>query len=317
MSFVDKLRMNNIFPANGYNPFGPPESEGMNLDEMSMIASRFEPLLERRKKADQEHEIRMLQMQQQGQLGNIAQKVAAPIIPNKPMDVIYQPNDPLAMKKRELDLKERDLTQRGDIAREGLGIKQNDSNIRQQIANLRIPEGQKLALLQKYGLEKISATTEGRNETENLRQTGRETLLDTRGNQNKVIQGVRGAQQLANIAATVAGQSNLADKNIAARADAAQLKANAPMAPNLARVAENNAARELVNSRPELAQFVQIDPINGNFVVVPSGDPVTDATIKNTIYDKMKNINLPSDTKKKTDTKKIEVKPSKYKVTVK
>lgn len=319
MSFVDKLRMNNIFPANGYNPFGPPDmNQGVNLDEISMLMNRAEPYIVRQQQAQRDHEIKMLGMQQQGQLSNIGQRMQTPPVQtNKPMDVIYQPNDPLAMKKRELDLKERDLTQRGEIAREGLGIKQNDSNIRQQIANLRIPETQKLALLQKYGLEKIEATTEGRNETQNLRQAGQEKLLDTRGNQNKVIQGVRGAQQLANIAATVAGQSNLADKNIAARADAAQLKADAPMAPNLARVAENNAARELVNSRPELAKFVQIDPINGNFVVVPSGDPVTDATIKNTIYDKMKNINLPSDTKKKTDTKKVEVKPSKYKVTVK
>lgn len=313
MSFVDKLRMNNIFPANGYNPFGPPDmNQGVNLDEISMLMNRAEPYIVRQQQAQRDHEIKMLGMQQQGQLSNIGQRMQTPPVQtNKPMDVIYQPNDPLAMKKRELDLKERDLTQKGELGRGNLDIKQ-------QIANLRIPESEKLALLQKYGLEKISATTEGRNETENLRQTGRETLLDTRGNQNKIIQNVRGNQQLANIAVQVAGRNAVTDKNILARTDAAKLKADAkenePMAPNLVRVAENNAARQLANTRPDLAQFIVPNEM-GSYDIKPSGDPVIDDTIRAALYGK-KDVKLSSNTKK-SDTKKVEVKPSKYKVTVK
>lgn len=320
-SFPNRLRMNQIFPTDGFNPLGPPSDEGFNIDEMSRIQNRIEPILMRRKKADQDHQINMLRMQQQGQLGNIANQALNknPVGPTKPMDVIYQPNDPLAMKHRELNLKEKELKQRGDIAYRGLDIKQGDSDIRQQIANLRIPESEKLALMQKYGLQKIDATGQQNRLTEGVRQDGREQLLDTRGEQNKVIQGVKGQQQLTNIAAQVAGRTGINDASIQGRVDAAKIKADAelnkPMIPTQARVAENLAARQLINTRPELAKFIQQDT-NGNFTVVESGDPAIDALIKNSLYPS-KDIKLPSDTKK-TESKKIETKPkSKYAVTIK
>lgn len=298
-SFPNRLRMNNIFPTEGFNPLGPPPDEGFNIDEMSRVANRNENILMARKKADQDHEINMLRMQQQGQLGNIASQALnkAPIGPTKPMDVIYQPNTALELKNRDLERKERELVQKGDIADRGLNIKQDDSDIRQQIANLRIPESEKLLLMQKYKLANINATGVQNRLTEGTRQEGRVSLLDTRGKQNTALQNTKGQQQLTNIAANIKGKTEINDASITGRIDAAKIKADAelakPMIPTQARVAENSAARQLINTRPELAKFITFNDV-GDVQVAESGDPAIDALIKNALYPS-KDISLPSD----------------------
>lgn len=133
--------------------------------------------------------------------------------------------------------------------------------------------------------DKIELTGEQTRDTEKTRQTGRMDLQNTKGN-----------QALEQIGARISGNKDVAELKFNQTRDKA-------LAPSQVNSEQKNAARELVSTRPDLAQYVKIES-NGNFTVDPNTPLNELSMIQNAIYPKSnKDINLPSN-------QKTEVKPT-------
>ena len=101
MDFVNRLRMNNIFPEGGSNPLQAPANPPFNLDEMSGILDRVIPIARQAKQDEWNHQQHMVDqqmgMQQQQQHMQQAQNEAARVASNvtgtiDPMDLGYGGN---------------------------------------------------------------------------------------------------------------------------------------------------------------------------------------------------------------------------------
>lgn len=294
MSFVDKLRMNSIFPTGDNNPFGPPaQPQGINLDEISALIGRINPGIQANKDADLNRQKSLMGFQHAlntpggmnapmgtpmeqngGQLNNIANNVAQ----NKPMNTVYDHRPELA--KAGLELKQNALEQKGELGGRALDIKQGDQGIRQQRANIydyKSKHPDKKFVAQKGGNFFYEDPASGQmvdtgipsgsvSDAERMKITGEQqtNLQRMKGEQGVNLQNIKGSQVLSNIAANVAGKKDVQQQKF-------NLTPEKEMLPTQTRVDQNLKARELINSKPELAQFVKIDPANGSFEITPPG----------------------------------------------
>lgn len=223
----------------------------------------------------------------QGQLSNIAGAMQHPgeIQPGmnyvvdqsarsnaNPIDVFrgYTPMD-----EAKMELQKQALMQKGDIAENKNAIDQAKVGISQQRANIydfkaknpgmRIvaPKGGNFQAIDPITGKTVDTGIDTGTYTDEEKQkiTGEQRMgeIEARGNIQKDIQGQRNEGNLAGIAARIQGQQDIN----AAKPVKGEL-------PTQTKVRQNNAARELANTRPDLAPFIQFDP-NGNFTIQQPG----------------------------------------------
>lgn len=111
------------------------------------------------------------------------------------------------------------------------------------------------------GLAQVAARVAGQKDVQNLRGDQALEQIFTRGDIQKDIQGTRGSQALEQIGARGKEQRTT---------DAA--KPSQGMQPTQAKVLESNKARELMNTRPDLAKFIKKDPNDGTYSIEPPGE---------------------------------------------
>lgn len=138
--------------------------------------------------------------------------------------------------------------------------------------DLGIPTGSlsdadKMSLQQENALERISATGEQQRQTEGVRQTGRETITETRGWKLGVDQET-GKSILYN---EITGETKpvSAGKNITPAPRPSST--GKTELPTQTKVRQYNLARELVNTRPDLAKHIRLGPGTNEFRISQPG----------------------------------------------
>lgn len=248
--------------------------------------------------------------------------------PSAPQDVVFQP--PISDTARSLsiarDLHGVDLTNRGatEYQRGQLGLRQQQLEQQRETANRKLNDTERNTLIREIREDKnlsdedkirlqgdvnsglithrgqiesshITKRGEQQRETEELRQTGRETLEDTRARHSK---------ELAET------QSNLPPRT-------SQL-------PSQQIIEQQRKYNILINRRPELKEFIQLDPNSDNMPVImkPSEartgvSKIFGSTTKGPTKEQWEEMNnfifgSPSDsiTSKETETKKTDSRQS-------
>jgi len=331
-SFIDKLRMNNIFGGTdngGQSPFGMPDlsAGGINPDAISAIMNRITPYQSMEREKDRQLQLKLASMRG-GRLGAIGQNMSLPHAPDTtpPMDVIYKP--PLSetyqgllghLKGRELGLKEElgygklgqgeeKIQQTGELGRArlaqgqtGLGIKQGQLDVNAFKAmhpgmKFQVSKGGNI-----FGLDPITGKsvdtgidsgTLSDEDKQNLIGERQIANIKERGTQSRTTEDTRQEGRLGVIGARAAEQRT----TNAARQDVrGQL-------PTQQKVQVINSAHQLINERPDLSQFVTFDPQTGVPInSAPAGSPEFDM-INDRLYGKAKDIQLGSEKKKKSSS---------------
>lgn len=149
-----------------------------------------------------------------------------------------------------------------------------------EIHDLGIPTGSltetdKINLQQENKLKDIKATGEQNRQTENVRQTGREGIAETRGWSifnipDSANPGQTKAVKINAITGEVQDVKQGGTNVPGAAKPSSTGGTNKPEMPTQTRVRQFNAARQLINSRPELAQFIKLGTPGANdFTVTP------------------------------------------------
>lgn len=301
-SFVDKLRMNSIYPGEGQNPnpFGPPSNmgQGINLDEISNLMGRISPYITEENQKNRDFQMNMFKMQNP-QLQNIGNQMAAQrlgmrgsMMPQsqqqQPMNYVTNMPDQMSdYQKGMLDLGKQELiqktkqqagalTQKGDIDQQKVDVSKSRSDISQQRANVyefkaRNPNikfivppgsGKVIAVNPTTGERIREFDTGALTKEEELQITGEQDIkeIEARTRGQKEIQGIRGNQALDQIGKRIQGQQDIQANKLVKEE-----------LPTQSRVRQQNAARELVNTRPDLAPFIKYNP-DGSFEVTPPGN---------------------------------------------
>lgn len=273
--------MNNIFPAEGVGggggAFAGPDLSAGKAD-ISGFMSQVIPMLLGEKQKDRNLQLQLAGMHSpSGNVHNIGQQMTNEnpkqgvqfgpgTTPDPSMGTAYKapPSDSFGTDIINPPLKEKALAQAADIAKGKLGIQQQNTNIGQQKANLMkfkaehpnmkfmvTKGGNVQAFNQLTGegfdtgidsgtlsdQDKMDITGEQRMEQIGARGDIQKELLDTRGNQNIAAIGARmNGQKEVNAAKPIKGEL-----------------------PTQTRARTANAARELVNTRPDLAKYISLD----------------------------------------------------------
>lgn len=265
--FASALRMNNIFPSGGFNPFGAPVDNGINLDEIGNLITRAQGPIQAARQQQQDFQVNQHGQDQATAMRNqmTARAQAAMDVANRPMNTVYAPNlgsgmDPyksaqLGLKSRDLDIKS--MNQQGRDANADA-----DRDIRQQRANTYsgmhdLSDSDKLLQNAENVLKRIAAQGGNAINLQDMKGDQNANLLKTRGEQAVNLQDMKGDQ---------------ADERIDRTGDQTrQTNAERPVKPESAanqRIQEYLNARKLANNNPELAKFINIGD-NGAFDITP------------------------------------------------
>jgi len=312
-SFVEKLRMNNIYsPSIGDSSGGYDGSDEISPEYITSILNTITPFQQEREDRERRFQKEMFQMQQKGQLDNIARQMRTKAEPtNQPMNVVFQPSM-TDYQRGTLDLRRQEIGQRGQLGQQKYNLSERDINIKERRAELaeKIADGKATdEEKQEYELAKIEARGDVGSRQITERGDIGSRQIGERGEIQKDIQETRGKQGLMNIAARARGQQ--------------ELQAGKPVKeelPTQTRVRESNAARQLINTRPDLAKFVKTNP-DGSFTISPpsAGGFFSAAGPTKQQLDEINSIIYGTTKEVKPTTKKEEPKKpvqSKYKVTV-
>ena len=344
--FVSRLRMNNIFPTAGFNPLQAPTRPDLDVNGILNAISAMqqnarqadmiqEDNIHRRGRTENLQDIgRQNALRQQQEMNN-------PLRAQGGMNVVLG-NDPNAMtgyQKGELQLgRERlaqtanlsgeKLSQTGEIASGKQSIAEGKLDISKQDSATRKARADIYAFKAQHPNMKIVADKGGNfHAIDPITGKSMDTGVETGTLSDAEKLEITGGQAMDRTNANIEGRSSLEDKRhegnleeIGARGAESrktnEAKPTKEESPSQERIRANNKARELVNTRPDLAPFIKIDP-NGNFTIKSSGQDVIDQTLQSLIYGK--DVKLSPDGKKvvpkEDDTKKPAVK-SKYKVSV-
>lgn len=264
MSFVDKLRMRNIYPSAG---LGPPDMDSSFNNTFDKIM----PYLQQNRMDDFNERNNHLQpAPAPPALNGIASNVA-----QQPKNVVF--NDITPYQKGTLEFKNKELAEKTSLGRDKLGVMDQNADdklaVSQQRANIyefkaKNPNlkfeiskgGNFVALNPLTGEAQDTGISSGTmSDAEKLNITGKQHIaeIDERGSNANSTQKLRNEGSLAQIAARVQGEK---DVN-AAKPTHGEL-------PTQTRVRQNNAARELANTRPELAKFITTNP-DGSISITP------------------------------------------------
>jgi hypothetical protein len=264
-SFIEKLRMNNIFPpgGGGQGPFTAPDLSAGQMDPQKMrsMMDVILPSILSEKQKDRDLQIQLAQMQHQPSgLKDIGTHIAK----EKPMTYSYggMLDSMTPYQKASIQLEKDKLKQSGVLGQQKLSQSGQDvqtrirrADIAQKIADGRATDEEK----NEYILGQIEERGNQSRQSQTIRGEQAMEQIGARGNEARETTGMRGENQLANIAARIKGQQ---DVNAA--------KPTRPMLPTQSKVMEANAARELINTRPELAPFVKQNQ-DGTYSITPPG----------------------------------------------
>lgn len=323
--FVQRLRMNNIFPSGNNNPLGPPDmNPGSPYDDM------IAPLFDMYKKKQQlntdmqtdainqnnfKFNTGRLQDQQQKftaapQLGAIANSMQ-----QKPVTSVMA-HDPTAMtdyQKASIGVEKDKLAQAGSIAAQKGDVAAQGTSIKQKLADYKIAHPGVKIVTQKGGNIQIvdidgNITDTGvdsgtLSDQDKLELTGEQKLgqieaqgsnrmeqIGAQGNNRMEQIGAQGKNNLAGIAANIAGRQHLQDTKPGTPTSATQVGAE-----------QTNKINNIMMTRPDLARFIIKDPASGKLTIAPGADPAIANEITQIINTPTaKDINLPSGTPNST-----------------
>ena len=270
MGFVDRLRMNNLYPNIGLQP--PDFSGGLDINKL----------------------LRGLITQPTGQTVSpmnwqYTRNPPPQFIPSTTTPA----NDMLSRRLTGLDQDlygqkdrlERDkLAQKNQIEQEKLNFNREKLAGTQDLGNRRADISQQRADIYKFKTENpdlqfkisqggnfiafnpvtgenfdtgVSSGTMSEEDKIKLLGTNQMNAITARNIGQEYLQRIRGNQRLEEIGANIAGRKEIAGMT----PDRSEL-------PTQTRVRQTNAARELFNTDPELAKFVDIKP-DGSFEIIP------------------------------------------------
>lgn len=262
-SFVDKLRMRNIYPSAG---LGPPDMDSA----FNNTFDKMMPYLQQNQVNDYNERNNHLQPAPKPMLQNIASNVA-----QQPKNVIF--NDMSPYQKGTLEFKNRELAEKTSLGRDKLATSDENADdklaVSQQRANIyefkaknpslkfEISKGGNFVAMNPLTGEThdtgVSSGTMSDAEKQQIIGEQHMAEIGQRGENANNTQKLRNEGGLAQIAARVQGEK---DVN-AAKPTHGEL-------PTQTRVRQNNAARELANTRPELAKFITTN-IDGSISITP------------------------------------------------
>jgi hypothetical protein len=265
-NFFDNLQRNNLFTDKNPMPIQPPD-----------FGQRFDPLTflnyMRTNRGNYQEPVPFMPS---------SQPVKRPMTrdmtdPNSQPNVVFKPTGvpeqfvSNILNPPERGFKFQELKQKNDIANRGLDVKQNIAD-----ANNEIKYGDQAIKQQRADTGTFSAETRRRlaslhdlsdSEKIQMLQDGKVTLQELKDAATLKQIGARGEQN------RMTGRER-ADQNINAiqeRGDQARQtnyeKPNNNPGPssNQQRIGQNNLARQLKQTDPELGKFIEVDPATGNF----------------------------------------------------
>lgn len=303
-SFIQKLRLNNLFPVDNKTgstaqDYGMPDmNSGNDVDLNQMLNTiRFHRNL--RAADDDARDARLNGMHQGKPFGVTVPKTGQDDFGRNVTAGTEKAITPF--QQAGLDIDKQKLTQ----------------TARKQILAEKIASGK--------------ATDEEKNEY----QLGQ---IEARGDESEQLQGIRGSQAIEQIGARIAGQTGINDANIASREKIAgenlagrkdandaniagreslnnasiagrqslqDSKPKTEMLPTQVTAQQKNIVNQLMNTRPDLAKFITIDPNTGNPSITAPEDSVEFEQLNKMIYGpNSKDAQLPFTGSKKPEVKR-------------
>lgn len=305
-SFIQKLRMNNIFPPGSIFPSG-----GGDIDIPSMMGNIFS-LRQREKDLDLQRQLNLdnemrararqeqvYQARQPGLYG-IADKIRQP---EQPTQMRFQESGITPYQQAQLALSRERLGQTGRLGEERIETTRRGQDISQRRAELA---------------EKIAS---GR-ATDEEKHEYRMSEIATRGDIQRELTGVRGEQAMERIGAVTERGRELAgtrgEQRLGEIEKREELVRGRPQQPTQTRASIQNNISRLMLTRPDLSKYIITTP-EGDFQVDPDTPFEIMTQIQSEVFGKQKgparNIELPTE-KKTTPTTTTPTVKSKYRVTV-
>lgn len=315
--FLQKLRMNNIFPPNGGplqgTPFGMPDLNAGTPD-----INHIFNLIQQNKDLDMQRKLNYdnqthLRQPSQG-LSNIAQSSMSP---EQPQNTIWgydsqkkTPVQPITPYQREsLDIEKERLKQTGKLGEERLETTKRGQDISKQRAdvykfkaenpNMRIitPKGGNVMAIDPITGEVtdlgIDAGTLTDEERINLQGTKAMERVNAVTNRQKELQKSKGEQTQQEIATR---ESNIRGRD---------------KATNVTKTGQQVNAQQIINTRPDLAKYIKVT--SDGLVQIDPNTPLNELSmIQNILYPKTgqnKDINLPASTKSTPNKTPVSVTP--------
>lgn len=315
-SFVQRLRMNNLYGDPGsppQNPLGPLTNTGINMDEVRNLMDMYHGYKQQDADAEHQRNIELLKLQMGGKLQDISAQVAGQEqvanTKSAPKNVVFKDDKSKETdyQKGELALGGQKLAQAGKLGEEKLTQGSETARGRQDVAQQRANtygqqganrmeqinaqgdnarelvgirgdiQGKNIGL---RGDNQINNTTLlGKNRLEQIGAQG-DNQMNVVGaqNQNKTdLQSTRGTQALADIAARAAANESRDTNKI-------NLTPTKPISASQTKVGQGNAAAELANTRPDLAPFISYNADTKTYNIVGKPSPDQARELKAKIY---------------------------------
>lgn len=277
--FMEKLRLNNVFPAEGKglpNPLiGMPEFRygGQQQEAAPRYAPQSPP-------------------SGPGPTTNTPWPRLIHPWEDVPKDTAYQPGaadlnaarivlgeTPNEQLGRQLKLQEP----KNALGYGNLAIKSRAQDLRERVESGRATDAEK----QDYAKELLGMRGDQQMEQIDARGDIGSRQIGERGVEQRLNTTLSGNQAMDRLGRSISSREGIADRNITSREGIAAGR-NSGMLPTQQGSEQENRARQLLVSNPAMAQFVQIEP-NGQFSIV--GNPPLDvlSQIQKSIYGKPEN----------------------------
>jgi hypothetical protein len=277
-SFLEKLRMNNIYPPAS-------ASRGSNEDDIfGTFMSQIEPMIRQKERAQdimfREESTRARELPQQERLRQ----------ESKPPNVVYQPSlgdiarevatgkqlhdinvlDPTSgYRTAQLNLRAAELGERRRASEERMGLSQEQLEQRkyeasqkirlaEQTLGRKLDEREKLEIMQTGALARIGATGEEARKTADV--TGRQAM-------ERVRAGGEEARTTETVRQT--GRESLEDIQARHKSELEAQKAGEPKLPTQQRADVLRRAEEARNTHPEWAKHIKVVPGGGFSITSP------------------------------------------------
>lgn len=314
-NFIGRLRMANIFANPGSNvnpaqsggqPMGMPDmNPGPQFDVNAMIRTAVD-LKENQRQMDQIRAYGDRDINAPHRIQNIGLGLTGqPQAQEQQMNHVFKDNSITPFQRESLALQRESLAQKGNTSSQNLAISARKQELAEKIAGGRATDEEKHEFRMSEIQERGDITSGQIDQRGNItskqigeRTAGQKEIQNIRGDQQQDLQNTRGSQSLANIAARTAGQkevkSTTPGKATTPGKDVVPAKDMTPAARSRLQI---NNVRELVNTRLDLAPFIQVQP-NGTFTISPDADDRTRQMINSAVYGS--DISLPTEDKKKT-----------------
>ena len=277
MGFVQKLRMNSLYPGGGVGATGArldsnPNPYGGNITPPMMPAQiNFSQLLALRDSENRDalnRETNILKPRL-GQIADQAIQSKKPMGSLPPTGMVTSLDQAkLDMQKRGQDIADRNNQGKLGIADEGLDVKREGQGITRDLGQQRIGVQQQNADTNKGKLD--LADWKAKN------PDGK--IIQVRGGNIHVIDPQSGEAIDTGIpSGTMTEQASITAKGNEARQTKTTIPGRAPVnsnadLPTQQKVGGQLKAQELINTHPEWKNFIKIDPNSGLVIVTPPGN---------------------------------------------